>query len=83
MKEILVDEIGYKQFNDELENLQKQLNSSVVNGSEACKDAIGDGWHDNFAFEESVREGRVLSSKIDKMIKDKKLLKIVDNIYCD
>lgn len=43
MEEILVDENGYKQYLDEIEKLKKlSLNNSTA-GSEAYKDAVGDG----------------------------------------
>ena len=56
MKEILVDEFGYKQFLEELENLKQQslLISSI--GSEEYQNAIGDGWHDNFAYEQAIKK---------------------------
>lgn len=80
MKEILVDENGYIQFLEELEKLKQQslLISSV--GSEAYQDAIGDGWHDNFAFEESMRQSRNIATRIDNMLKTKKHLKIIKTI---
>ena len=78
MKEILVDENGYNQFLEELEKLKQQslLISSV--GSEAYQDAIGDGWHDNFAFEESMRQGRSIATRIENMLKTKQYLKIIE-----
>lgn len=78
MKEILVDENGYDQFLEELEKLKQQslLISSV--GSEAYQDAIGDGWHDNFAFEESMRQSRSIATRIENMLKNKQYLKIIE-----
>ena len=77
MQEIIVDENGYKQYLEELEKLKNLslLNSS--SGSEAYNDAIGDGWHDNFAFEESMRESRNIAIRIEKMLKVKENLKII------
>ena len=77
MKEILVDENGYNQFLEGLEKLKQQslLISSV--GSEAYQDAIGDGWHDNFAFEESMRQGHSITARIDNMLQTKQYLKII------
>ena len=78
MKEILIDENGYNQFLEELEKLKQQslLISSV--GSEAYQDAIGDGWHDNFAFEESMRQGCNVATRIENMLKTKQYLKIIE-----
>lgn len=77
MEEIIVDEYGYNQFLKELEKLKQQslLISSV--GSKAYQDAIGDGWHDNFAFEESMRESRNTATKIENMLKTKQFIKII------
>ena len=79
MQEILVDEYGYKQFFEELEKLKEISLSVATVGSEAYNDAVGDGWHDNFAFEESMRESRSIASKIDNMLKEQQLLKVVDS----
>ena len=79
MEEILVDELGYKQFFDELEKLKEKLASIASEGSDAYKDAIGDGWHDNFAFEEAKRNERDISAKINKMINERSKLKIVES----
>ena len=74
---ILVDENGYKQFFDELERLKKHAEEIAAFGSESCEDAVGDGWHDNFAFEESVRESRKLAQLIDNMLNKQKDLEII------
>lgn len=75
--QIIVDDEGYKQFIDEMEKLKMISLSIASNGSEAYLDAVGDGWHDNFAFEESMRESRVIACKINKMIEEKKNLKVI------
>lgn len=78
MKDILVDTDGFNQYYEELNRL-KDLSLSIASiGSESYADAVGDGWHDNFAFEDTMRESRKIASRIDKMIEDEKYLKIVD-----
>ena len=78
MKDILVDTDGFNQYYEELNRL-KDLSLSIASiGSESYADAVGDGWHDNFAFEDTMRESRKIASRIDKMIEDEKNLKIVD-----
>lgn len=78
MKDILVDIDGFNQYYEELNKL-KDLSLSIASiGSESYADAVGDGWHDNFAFEDTMRESRKIASRIDKMIEDEKYLKIVD-----
>lgn len=77
MEEILLDEFGYKQFLDELEKLKQISIRSASIGNEAYNDAVGDGWHDNFAFEESMRESRAIAIKIDNMLNEEKYIKII------
>lgn len=78
MKDILVDTDGFNQYYEELNKL-KDLSLSIASiGSESYADAVGDGWHDNFAFEDTMRESRKIASRIDKMIEEEKNLKIVD-----
>lgn len=78
MKDVLVDTDGFNQYYEELNKL-KDLSLSIASiGSESYADAVGDGWHDNFAFEDTMRESRKIASRINKMLEDEKYLKIVD-----
>lgn len=79
MEEILVDKNGYKQFFEELKRLEELSRSNSALGSEVYKDAVGDGWHDNFAFEESMRESRAIAKKIDDLLSKQQYLKIIDD----
>ena len=80
MDKILVDEEGYKQFFEELNRLKNLSIELSSVGNTAYKDAIGDGWHDNFAFEDSMRESRTLAKKIDDMQMEIPYLEIVDSL---
>ena len=78
MKDVLVDTDGFNQYYEELNRL-KDISLSIASiGSESYADAVGDGWHDNFAFEDTIRESRKNASRINKMLEDEKYLKIVD-----
>ena len=78
MKDVLVDTEGFNQYYEELNRL-KDLSLSIASiGSESYADAVGDGWHDNFAFEDTMRESRKIASRINKMLEDEKYLKIVN-----
>lgn len=79
MQEILVDINGYNQFIQELDRLQEMSKNNSVLGSEVYQAAVGDGWHDNFAFEESMRESRMITKRIEDMLEKKKKLKIIDD----
>ena len=76
-KEIYVDENGYNEFFLELETLKKLLLSNASEGSKAYQEAVGDGWHDHFAFEQSMINERNIAKQIDDMLKDSKKLIIV------
>ena len=78
MKDVLVDIDGFNQYYEELNRL-KDISLSIASiGSESYADAVGDGWQDNFAFEDTMRESRKIASRINKMLEDEKYLKIVD-----
>ena len=78
MRDVLVDTDGFNQYYEELNRL-KDISLSIASiGSESYADAVGDGWHDNFAFEDTMRESRKIASRINKMLEDEKYLKIVD-----
>lgn len=77
--EILVDRDGYEQFMKVFEKLKDSMNNIATSGSEAYRDAVGDGWYDNFAYEELMRDEKKVDAQIKKMIDDKKNLKIIDN----
>ena len=54
MRDVLVDTEGFNQYYEELNRL-KDLSLSIASiGSESYADAVGDGWHDNFAFEDTM-----------------------------
>lgn len=77
MEELLVDENGYKQYLGEIEKLKKFSLNNLIAGSEAYNDAIGDGWHDNFAFEQAIIEDRNLTTKINNLLARKPFIKVI------
>lgn len=77
MEEILVDENGYQQYLDEVEKLKRLSVNNLTAGSEAYTDAIGDGWHDNFAFEQAIIEDRNISTKINNLLLKKPFIKVI------
>lgn len=88
MKEILVNKEGYNQFFDEFEKLNYSLTSNAAHGSEVYADAVGDGWHDNFAYEDAMRKEKMIQNKINDLILQKDSLVLIndeeydDNIVC-
>lgn len=81
MKEILISKDGYEQFFIELEKLKDSITSNALVISKACSDAVGDGWHDNFAYDEAMRQERFIVSKINDMINNIPFLKVIDDEY--
>lgn len=63
---------------DELEKLKMKSLVIASSGIQSYKDAVGDGWHDNFDFEESIRESRTIANKIDKMLLEQPKIKIIE-----
>ena len=80
IQEILVDINGYNQFFKELYRLQEISRQNSALGSEVYQNAVGDGWHDNFAFEESMRESRMITKRIDDLLEKKEKLKIINDL---
>ena len=77
--EILVDLNGFNEFMLELDNLKQVLLSNATEGSKAYRDAVGDGWHDNFVFEQSMVKERNIANQIEKMLEDSKRIKIIED----
>ena len=53
---IYLDRAGYEQYLQEIEEIREKLNNNGKIKSEAYAGAVGDGWHDNFEFEDAKRE---------------------------
>lgn len=77
MEEILVDEKGYQQYLEEIEKMKKLSLNNLTAGSEAYNDAVGDGWHDNFAFEQAIIEDRNIATKINNLLAKKPFIKVI------
>jgi hypothetical protein len=58
---IYLDKEGYKKYLEEIDELKRQYTLNSKEKSEAYQVAVGDGWHDNFGFEQAKRdEDRIL-----------------------
>lgn len=60
---IYLDQKGYDRVVQEIEELRKKLNKLRLDKSYAYENS-GDGFHDNFAFEEAERNERILMYEI-------------------
>lgn len=69
---------GYNEFLDHIEDLRQELQSNSRNKSDAYKSAPGDGWHDNFDFEQTKRQESIILKDIAskrRLIEDIKIIK--------
>lgn len=86
-KIIYMDQEGYNNYLAEIEKLKENINKNNINKTEAYESAVGDGWHDNFAFEEATREEFRLMSQLKQMQSDLKRIVILeknkDNSFID
>lgn len=66
---IYLDQKGYEQFLKEIDEIRNSLQKNGKDKSSAFVGAVGDGWHDNFEFEEAKREelrlGKILQEKLE------------------
>ena len=76
---IYLDEEGYKEYLKEIEDLKQEFNNKAKGGTEAAESAIGDGWHDNFDFEEAKKFEHSLSYKLKEKIANLKNIVILKN----
>jgi transcription elongation GreA/GreB family factor len=78
MTKLFVSQEGYEEYCRELRRLKDNLTKNAREGSEAYTDAVGDGWHDNFAFEQTMRKEKQITNSIEKMIQEGKKLTIIN-----
>lgn len=77
---IYLDKEGYEQYLEELEEIKRKLNKNGQQKSSAYVNAVGDGWHDNFEFEEATREEyKILSDLREKTARLKRIVIVEKN----
>lgn len=76
---IFLDKEGYEQYLEEINDLKNLLKKNGSTKSGAYRKYAGDGWHDNFEFEEAKRkEFGIIKDLEDKLIAVRNIV-IVDN----
>ncbi len=80
MKEkIYLDSEGYQNYLKEIDALKKKVEENAKEMSEyASDDAYGDGWHDNFAYEETLRKENALFYELRRKVEGLKRIEIID-----
>ena len=70
MDEFYVDNRGYQKLLEEVEKAERKLKDHRKTRGDSYSSSAGDGWHDNFDFEEMERQERLLNG--DLQIKQEK-----------
>ena len=64
MSKIYLDRKGYENYLKSLEDIKKEIDDNAkLMSLYASEDTYGDGWHDNFAYEEAMHKEQELFSK--------------------
>ena len=75
---------GLEEYKNEIELLKDKLSKINTEKSEAYSGAIGDGWHDNFAYEDAKRQEDKIVAQINSLVSDSNYIEIVnDDEYYD
>ena len=84
MDKIYLDEKGYQEYLKEIEDLKEKIAKNNRDISEyQSDDAYGDGWHDNFAYEQAIAKERSLMYELDRKMKGLNNIVIVENTNKD
>lgn len=79
-EKLYLDQKGYQDYLDEIEKWKEQLNHNSTKRAKSYQDAVGDGWHDNFDFEVSIREEYKILGMLDKLQKELEKIVIIKPI---
>jgi len=78
MDKIYLDQEGYENYLKELNEIREKIRKNSSDISEfASDDAYGDGWHDNFAYEQAVQKENSLLYELDGKLKGLNKIEIV------
>lgn len=78
MKEkIYLSQAGYNEYLNIIENEKKRLYETGLLKREANEQAPGDGWHDNFLYEDAVREENMALNNIENLLKKQNSIQII------
>ena len=69
MDKIYLDQEGYQNYLKEIDEIREKIRKNSCDISEfASDDAYGDGWHDNFAYEQAVQKENSLLYELYKKL---------------
>lgn len=72
----LTDE-GLEEFKNEINNLKVKLSKIQTEKSEAYAGAVGDGWHDNFAYEDAKRHEDTVVAQINYLVEQSNYIELI------
>lgn len=79
MDKIYLDQEGYENYLKELDEIREKIRKNSTDISEfASDDAYGDGWHDNFAYEQAVQKENSLLYELDIKLKGLAKIEIIN-----
>lgn len=80
MDKIYLDQKGYDNYIKELEDIREKIKKSSSDISEfASDDAYGDGWHDNFAYEQTVQKENALLYQYHQKLEGLNKIEIIES----
>lgn len=74
---------GYEEYIKKIHSLREELNKNSQSRAESFDSAVGDGWHDNFEYEDSSRNEKRILKEIQDMVGNLNHIVIVDDISND
>lgn len=77
-EKVYLDKAGYEQYLAEIEKLKEDLKQNSFNKSSAHESAVGDGWHDNYAFEEAKRQELMIIGSLEAKLKGLSRIVIIE-----
>ncbi len=79
MDKIYLSKEGYQKYLEELENIKKKIEKNNIDITEyVSDDSYGDGWHDNFAYEEARRYEYQLFLEYENKLKGLNEIEIIE-----
>lgn len=78
MDKIYLDQDGYENYLKEIDRIREKIRKNSSDISEfASDDAYGDGWHDNFAYEQAIQKENALMYELNEKLKGLSKIKII------
>lgn len=77
-EKIYLDQAGYEQYLKDIEDLKQKIANNGRQKSSAYESGVGDGWHDNFEFEEAKREELKLMGLLEQKLNGLNRIVIVE-----